>query len=143
MVTAQEASVSERNLKMGESSRLQQRTSTAEHFGLPFRDVCQAKNAYTRTACLEVVFQFVRVCVRVHAACVRQTALFEVAGTGALTAWRAPAGYWPTDGAEGRVCSGNRGDYCGGVEVRGRIGCGRGVWPLLGRDLPGVSTGTV
>ena len=39
--------------------------------------------------------------VWLHAACVRQTALFEVAGTGALTAWQAPAGYWPTDGAEG------------------------------------------
>lgn len=32
----------------------------------------------------------------------RQIALFEVAGTGALTAWWATAGYWPTDGVEGR-----------------------------------------
>lgn len=49
-------------------------------------------------------------CVWLHAASVRQTALFEVAGTGALTAWQAPAGYWPTDGAEGGVCWGDRGD---------------------------------
>lgn len=40
----------------------------------------------------------------------RQTALFEVAGTGALTAWRATAGYWPTDGVEGRVRRRDRGD---------------------------------
>lgn len=45
---------------------------------------------------------------RSHAASVRQTALFEVAGTGALTAWQAPAGYWPTDGAEGGVCRGGQ-----------------------------------
>jgi len=41
----------------------------------------------------------------------RQTALFEVAGTGALTAWRAPAGYWPTDGAEGGVRWGDRSNW--------------------------------
>lgn len=77
-------------------------------------------------------------CVWVHGACVRQTALFEVAGTGALTAWQAPAGYWPTDGAEGRVCLGDRGDCrVEGWELEG------GVWPLLGGDLPGVATGTV
>lgn len=72
------------------------------------------------------------VCVRLHAACVRQTALFEVAGTGALTACRVPAGYWPTDGAEGGVCWGDRHD----CRVEG--------WELeeKGGALPGVATGT-
>lgn len=58
-----------------------------------------------------------------HAASVRQTALFEVAGTGALTAWQAPAGYWPTDGAEGGVCWGDRGDCrVEGWELEERVG---------------------
>lgn len=81
------------------------------------------------------------VCVFVwrHAACVRQTALFEVAGTGGLTAWQAPAGYWPTDGTEGGVCRGlHRGGCRGGVlEER------RGAWPVLDGDPLGVATGTV
>lgn len=81
--------------------------------------------------------------VRLHAASVRQTALFEVAGTGALTAWQAPAGYWPTDGAEGGVCWGDRGDCrVEGWELEER-GEGGQAWPLLGGDLPGVATGTV
>lgn len=81
--------------------------------------------------------------VRLHAASVRQTALFEVAGTGALTAWQAPAGYWPTDGAEGGVCWGDRGDCrVEGWELEERGEGGR-AWPLLGGDLPGVATGTV
>lgn len=73
-------------------------------------------------------------CVWLHAACVRQTALFEVAGTGALTAWQAPAGYWPTDGAEGEVCLGDRGD----CEWRAGSLKREEGWPLLGG-----ATGTI
>lgn len=47
--------------------------------------------------------------VWLQTASVRQTALFEVAGTGGLPAWKAPAGYWPTDGVEGGVCWGRGG----------------------------------
>lgn len=67
-----------------------------------------------------------------HAASLRQTAVFEAAGTGALTAWQAPAGYWPTDGAEG------------GVHWRRGAGATVG-WEgqrWLG-DLPRVATGAV
>lgn len=60
----------------------------------------------------------------------RQTALFEVAGTGGLPAWKAPAGYWPTDGVEGGVCWG-----WGGV-------CWGEGWLMLSGDLPVVATGT-
>lgn len=66
-----------------------------------------------------------RRCVWLHAASVRQTALFEVAGTGALTAWQAPAGYWPTDGAEGGVRWGDRGD--GRLEEGGHSHCWVGI----------------
>lgn len=54
--------------------------------------------------------------------CVCQTALFKVAGTGALTAWQAPAGYWPTDGEEGGVCWWGRVDC--GMRVGGEGVCG-------------------
>lgn len=57
----------------------------------------------------------------------RQTALFEVAGTGALTAWQAQAGYWPTDGAGGGVRWGNRGDC--------RVGGGGEARPLMGMGI--------
>lgn len=61
---------------------------------------------------------FVCVC----AASVCQTALFEVAGTGALTAWWAPAGYWPTDGAEGGVYRVGVGGWVEEVGVEGGDG---------------------
>lgn len=77
------------------------------------------------------------VCVWLHAASVRQTALFEVAGTGALTAWQAPAGYWPTDGAKGGVYWGNGGERR--VEGRGAMATGWGSARSGNRSCRGFS----
>lgn len=100
---------------------------SADNFGLPFRMHADP------SIHMLYVWQYrlcVCLCVWLHAASVRQTALFEVAGTGALTAWQAPAGYWPTDGAEGEVCWGDRGDCR--VEGWELEEGGRGSWRKAG-----------
>lgn len=107
---------------------------SADNFGLPFRMHADP------SIHMLYVWQYrlcVCLCVWLHAASVRQTALFEVAGTGALTAWQAPAGYWPTDGAEGEVCWGDRGDCrVEGWELeeggRGGVGGRRGGMATVG-----------